>query len=193
MCNKFTVLSLLYIVIFVAVVQCEEDSSGLNGVLDNDGIPSASNFTGCLTLHAETQQCKHCCFAAGLASKMVVSIRADLAQVTDVAEGRTFGHNALKRLSFIFLPVMFTLGVISTLLMALAVISVKNLAIGVLLLIVSVSQAVSRLFLAAAPSPLVHLHPRAELLPAPVAAPWPAPGPLLSPWARSDNDATISD
>ncbi|XP_073948864.1 apnoia [Choristoneura fumiferana] len=148
MCNKFTVLSLLYIVIFVAVVQCEEDSSGLNGVLDN---------------------------------------------VTDVAEGRTFGHNALKRLSFIFLPVMFTLGVISTLLMALAVISVKNLAIGVLLLIVSVSQAVSRLFLAAAPSPLVHLHPRAELLPAPVAAPWPAPGPLLSPWARSDNDATISD
>ncbi|KAI8427659.1 hypothetical protein MSG28_002130 [Choristoneura fumiferana] len=42
---------------------------------------SASNFTGCLTLHAETQQCKHCCFTAGLASKMVVAIRADLAQV----------------------------------------------------------------------------------------------------------------
>ncbi|KAI8439730.1 hypothetical protein MSG28_013424 [Choristoneura fumiferana] len=41
---------------------------------------SASNFTGCLTLHAETQQCKHCCFTAGLASKMVVAIRADLAQ-----------------------------------------------------------------------------------------------------------------
>lgn len=35
---------------------------------------------------------------------------------------------------------MFTLGVISTLLMALAVISVKNLAIGVMLLIVAVSQ-----------------------------------------------------
>lgn len=60
--------------------------------------------------------------------------------ITDVDVGRTFGHNALKRLSFIFLPVMFTLGVISTLLMALAVISVKNLAIGVVLLIVSVSQ-----------------------------------------------------
>ncbi|CAB3223659.1 unnamed protein product [Arctia plantaginis] len=113
----------------------------------------------------------------------------------DTTVGRTFGHNALKRLSFIFLPVMFTLGVISTLLMALAVISVKNLAIGVLLLIVSVSQAASRLFFAAAsPSPLVHLHPRAEFLPAPaVPAPWPASGPLLSPWARSDNDATISD
>ncbi|KAI8431470.1 hypothetical protein MSG28_015987 [Choristoneura fumiferana] len=41
---------------------------------------SASNFIGCLTLHAETQQCKHCCFTAGLASKMVVAIRADLAQ-----------------------------------------------------------------------------------------------------------------
>ncbi|KAI8439907.1 hypothetical protein MSG28_001368 [Choristoneura fumiferana] len=41
---------------------------------------SASNFTGCLTLHAETQQCKHCYFTAGLASKMVVAIRADLAQ-----------------------------------------------------------------------------------------------------------------
>ncbi|CAH2245028.1 uncharacterized protein LOC120627686 [Pararge aegeria] len=112
----------------------------------------------------------------------------------DSSMGRTFGHNALKRLSFIFLPVMFTLGVISTLLMSLAVISVKNLAIGVVLLIVAVSQAVSRLFsAAAAPAPLV-FHPRAELLPAPaVPAPWPPTGPLLSPWARSDNDATISD
>ncbi|XP_072938832.1 uncharacterized protein apn [Epargyreus clarus] len=111
----------------------------------------------------------------------------------DLNVGRTFGHNALKRLSFIFLPVMFTLGVISTLLMALAVISVKNLAIGVILLIVAISQAVSRLFFAAsAPAPLV-FHPRAELLPAPVAAPWPAPGPLLSPWARSDDGATITD
>ncbi|KAI8434088.1 hypothetical protein MSG28_012233 [Choristoneura fumiferana] len=45
-----------------------------------DGIPRASNFTGCLTHHAETQQCKHCCFTAGLARKMVVAIRADLAQ-----------------------------------------------------------------------------------------------------------------
>ncbi|KAI8425779.1 hypothetical protein MSG28_011562 [Choristoneura fumiferana] len=44
-------------------------------------MPNASNFTGCLTLHADTQQCKHCCFTAGLASKMVVAIRADLAQV----------------------------------------------------------------------------------------------------------------
>ncbi|KAI8434612.1 hypothetical protein MSG28_003148 [Choristoneura fumiferana] len=45
------------------------------------GAPSQrSYFTGCLTLHAETQQCKHCCFTAGLASKMVVAIRADLAQ-----------------------------------------------------------------------------------------------------------------
>lgn len=60
--------------------------------------------------------------------------------IPDTSVGRTFGHNALKRLSFIFLPVMFTLGVISTLLMALAVISVKNLAIGVMLLIVAVSQ-----------------------------------------------------
>ncbi|CAG9578840.1 unnamed protein product [Danaus chrysippus] len=112
----------------------------------------------------------------------------------DTGVGRTFGHNALKRLSFIFLPVMFTLGVISTLLMSLAVISVKNLAIGVVLLIVAVSQAVSRLFAGAvpAPAPLV-FHPRAELLPAPAPAPWPVNGPLLSPWARSDNDATISD
>ncbi|KAI8440837.1 hypothetical protein MSG28_009148 [Choristoneura fumiferana] len=39
------------------------------------------NFTGCLTLHAETQQCKHYCFTAGLASKMGLAIRADLAQV----------------------------------------------------------------------------------------------------------------
>ncbi|KAL0880740.1 hypothetical protein ABMA27_001952 [Loxostege sticticalis] len=148
MCNKLTVLTLLYVTIFVAVVNCED-----------------------------------------AASDRVVDYLSK-----DASVGRTFGHNALKRLSFIFLPVMFTLGVISTLLMALAVISVKNLAIGVMLLIVAVSQAVSRLFLAApAPAPLVHFHPRAELLPAPVAAPWPAPGPLLSPWGRSDNEATISD
>ncbi|XP_028173002.1 uncharacterized protein LOC114361965 [Ostrinia furnacalis] len=148
MCNKITVLTLLYVTIFVAVVKSEDAASG-----------KVMDFMG-----------------------------------KDMSVGRTFGHNALKRLSFIFLPVMFTLGVISTLLMALAVISVKNLAIGVILLIVAISQAVSRLFFAAsAPSSLVHLHPRAELLPAPVAAPWPAPGPLLSPWARSDNDATISD
>ncbi|KAI5643423.1 hypothetical protein NE865_04599 [Phthorimaea operculella] len=105
-------------------------------------------------------------------------------------------YYTLKRLFFIFLPVMFTLGVISTLLMALVVISVKKLAIGVMLLIVTVSQAVSRLFLAAAPPPAPFVfHPRAELLPAPLAAaPWPAPGPVLSPWARSDNDGTtISD
>ncbi|CAK1540456.1 unnamed protein product [Leptosia nina] len=111
---------------------------------------------------------------------------------TDNGVGRTFGHNALKRLSFIFLPVMFTLGVISTLLMALAVISVKNLAIGVMLLIVAVSQAVSRLFSAAAPAPLV-FHPRAEVIPPALPAPWPVNGPLLSPWARSDNEAVISD
>ncbi|KAL4715493.1 hypothetical protein ACJJTC_009119 [Scirpophaga incertulas] len=148
MCQKITVLTLAYVVVFIAtVVNCEQEPKGIVDFLNKDG-----------------------------------------------SVGRTFGHNALKRLSFIFLPVMFTLGVISTLLMALAVISVKNLAIGVILLIVAISQAVSRLFFAAsAPSPLVHLHPRAELLPAPVAAPWPAPGPLLSPWARSDNDATITD
>ncbi|XP_045495261.1 protein apnoia [Colias croceus] len=111
----------------------------------------------------------------------------------DISVGRTFGHNALKRLSFIFLPVMFTLGVISTLLMALAVISIKNLAIGVVLLIVAVSQAVSRLFSIAAPAPVV-FHPRAEpVLPPALPAPWPVAGPLLSPWARSDNDAVISD
>ncbi|XP_026732294.1 uncharacterized protein LOC113497109 [Trichoplusia ni] len=146
MCNKLTLLTLTYVVIFVSVVNCDN-----------------------------------------VEAKDLLS--------EDVSVGRTFGHNALKRLSFIFLPVMFTLGVISTLLMALAVISVKNLAIGVMLLIVAVSQAVSRLFFAAAsPSPLVHLHPRAEFLPAPaLPAPWAAPGPLLSPWARSDNDATISD
>ncbi|XP_022123203.2 uncharacterized protein LOC110998740 [Pieris rapae] len=109
----------------------------------------------------------------------------------DNSVGRTFGHNALKRLSFIFLPVMFTLGVISTLLMALAVISVKNLAIGVMLLIVSVSQAVSRLFSAAVPAAPLVFHPRAEVLPPALPAPWPVNGPLLSPWGRSDNEAII--
>lgn len=39
MCNKFTVLSLAYVVVFVAVVQCE-DSSGLSG-----GVVNGNNTT----------------------------------------------------------------------------------------------------------------------------------------------------
>ncbi|VVC89940.1 unnamed protein product [Leptidea sinapis] len=133
-------------------------------------------------------------FAFTVVSCENVSENAELDYLsTESGVGRTFGHNALKRLSFIFLPVMFTLGVISTLLMALAVISIKNLAIGVVLLIVAVSQAVSRLFSAAIPPAPLVFHPRAEVFPPAIPAAWPATGPLLSPWARSDNDAVISD
>ncbi|KAI8431677.1 hypothetical protein MSG28_016156 [Choristoneura fumiferana] len=49
------------------------------------------NFTGCLTLHAETQQCKHCCFTAGLDGG---AIQADLAQALATPQtGMRHKHN----------------------------------------------------------------------------------------------------
>lgn len=46
-------------------------------------------------------------------------------------EGRTFGHHFLKRISFAIIPAAFVVGVITTLLAALTVVSIKGLGVGV--------------------------------------------------------------
>lgn len=45
--------------------------------------------------------------------------------------GRTFGHHFLKRISFAIIPAAFVVGVITTLLGALTVVSIKGLGVGV--------------------------------------------------------------
>lgn len=45
--------------------------------------------------------------------------------------GRTFGHHFLKRISFAIIPAAFVVGVITTLLAALTVVSMKGLGVGV--------------------------------------------------------------
>lgn len=46
-------------------------------------------------------------------------------------EARTFGHHFLKRISFAMIPAAFIVGVITTLLAALTIVSMKGLGIGV--------------------------------------------------------------
>lgn len=55
-------------------------------------------------------------------------------------EGRTFGHHFLKRMSFAMIPMMYKLGMMTTLLITLTIMSTKGLAVGVLLLILAISQ-----------------------------------------------------
>lgn len=47
------------------------------------------------------------------------------------SEARTFGHHFLKRISFAIIPAAFVIGVITTLLAALTVVSIKGLGVGV--------------------------------------------------------------
>nr|XP_029730237.1 uncharacterized protein LOC115267392 [Aedes albopictus] len=84
----------------------------------------------------------------------------------DVAEGRTFGHHFLKRMSFAVVPTAFVVGVITTLLSALTVVSMKGLGVGVILLVLAVSQIIAR---SANPIPLAP--PVAYAAPAPPSVP----------------------
>ncbi|XP_053950972.1 protein apnoia [Anastrepha ludens] len=85
---------------------------------------------------------------------------------SDVAEGRTFSHHFLKRLSFAVIPGAFVIGVITTLLAALTVVSMKGLGVGVILLILAIGQMLSRAipqvhaaaYTAPAPVPVVYSH-----------------------------------
>lgn len=88
--------------------------------------------------------------------------------------GRTFGHHFLKRISFAMIPAAFTVGVITTLLAALTVVSMKGLGVGVILLVIAVGQILAR------------------AIPQPVYAPQPAAAPLPVIYARRQ-EAAISD
>lgn len=59
-------------------------------------------------------------------------------------ESRTFGHHFLRRISFALVPGAFVVGVITTLLAALTVVSIKGLGVGVILLILAIGQMLSR-------------------------------------------------
>ncbi|XP_017084376.1 protein apnoia [Drosophila eugracilis] len=63
---------------------------------------------------------------------------------TDVEESRTFGHHFLRRISFALVPGAFVVGVITTLLAALTVVSIKGLGVGVILLVLAIGQMLSR-------------------------------------------------
>ncbi|EDV93152.1 protein apnoia [Drosophila grimshawi] len=85
----------------------------------------------------------------------------------DVTESRTFGHHMLRRISFALVPVAFVVGVITTLLAALTVVSIKGLGVGVILLVLAIGQMLSRALpvhaaaaytAAPAPLPVVYSH-----------------------------------
>ncbi|XP_039451281.1 protein apnoia [Culex pipiens pallens] len=100
-----------------------------------------------------------CCLMASMAWA------AEEEEQQEVAEGRTFGHHFLKRLSFATVPAAFVIGVITTLLSALTIVSMKGLGVGVILLVLAVSQILARSFPTALPPP-------------PITYAAPAPGPL---------------
>ncbi|TMW53286.1 hypothetical protein DOY81_001586 [Sarcophaga bullata] len=104
---------------------------------------------------------------------MCVMFNAVLCQQTtdsetaDVSESRTFGHHFLKRMSFAVVPGAFVVGVITTLLAALTVVSMKGLGVGVILLVLAIGQMLSRALpqvhaaaytAAPAPVPVVYSH-----------------------------------
>ncbi|KAH8312016.1 hypothetical protein KR044_009046 [Drosophila immigrans] len=79
----------------------------------------------------------------------------------DLIESRTFGHHFMRRISFALVPGAFVVGVITTLLAALTVVSMKGLGVGVILLVLAIGQMLSRALpvhaaaaYAAAPAPL---------------------------------------
>ncbi|XP_067626728.1 protein apnoia [Eurosta solidaginis] len=104
-------------------------------------------------------------FAAMLSEALCKNIAED--NTSDVAEGRTFSHHFLKRMSFAVVPGAFVIGVITTLLAALTVVSIKGLGVGVILLVLAIGQMLSRAIpqvhaaaytAAPAPVPVVYSH-----------------------------------
>ncbi|ALC46236.1 CG15887 [Drosophila busckii] len=85
----------------------------------------------------------------------------------EMEESRTFGHHFLRRISFALVPGAFVVGVITTLLAALTVVSMKGLGVGVILLVLAIGQMLSRAlppvhaaaaYAAPAPVPVVYSH-----------------------------------
>ncbi|XP_061399866.1 protein apnoia [Musca vetustissima] len=101
-----------------------------------------------------------------ISAVMCDTIPSDETTEGDVAEGRTFGHHFLKRMSFAVVPGAFVVGVITTLLAALTVVSMKGLGVGVILLVLAIGQMLSRAiptvqaaaYHAPAPVPVVYSH-----------------------------------
>lgn len=81
-------------------------------------------------------------------------------------EGRTFAHHFLRRMSFAIVPAAFVVGVITTLLAALTIVSMKSVGIGSILLVLALGQFIARSFPTSqsyqAPLPLVYAHSRSE-------------------------------
>ncbi|XP_034484969.1 protein apnoia [Drosophila innubila] len=86
---------------------------------------------------------------------------------SDLTESRTFGHHFMRRISFALVPGAFVVGVITTLLAALTVVSMKGLGVGVILLVLAIGQMLSRALpvqaaaayaAAPAPVPVVYSH-----------------------------------
>uniref|UniRef100_A0A182W0J8 Protein osiris 22 n=1 Tax=Anopheles minimus TaxID=112268 RepID=A0A182W0J8_9DIPT len=104
-----------------------------------------------------------------LCAVFCLACAAETTNEADVMEGRTFGHHFLKRISFAMIPAAFVVGVITTLLSALTVVSMKGLGVGVILLVLTISQVIARSFPAPLPPPV----------PVAYSAPAPAPIPLV--------------
>ncbi|KAL5283442.1 hypothetical protein ACFFRR_005991 [Megaselia abdita] len=87
---------------------------------------------------------------------------------SSVSEARTFGHHFLKRISFAIIPGAFVIGAVTTLLAALTVVSMKGLGVGVILLILTIGQLLSKSLPhvhaapLAAPLPVVYSHTHAQ-------------------------------
>ncbi|XP_067004506.2 uncharacterized protein [Anabrus simplex] len=60
-------------------------------------------------------------------------------------DGRTFGFGARKRLMMALLPMMYKMGVMTTMLGGLIILTLKGLAIGVILLVLAMSNLVAKL------------------------------------------------
>lgn len=75
---------------------------------------------------------------------------------------RTFGHHFMKRMSFAVIPGAFVVGVITTLLGALTIVSLKGLGVGIILLVLAIGQMLSRTL------PHVHAAPAAFAAPPPL-------------------------
>ncbi|XP_044008366.1 protein apnoia-like [Aphidius gifuensis] len=62
---------------------------------------------------------------------------------SSISEGRTFGH---KRTQFMLIPLIFKMGVMMTLMVFLTVISMKGLAVGVMLLVLKLSAIFGKFY-----------------------------------------------
>ncbi|KAG5671190.1 hypothetical protein PVAND_001401 [Polypedilum vanderplanki] len=87
---------------------------------------------------------KNFIFAAVIVLCFASAVLCDDDDVSDVQESRTFGHHFLKRISFAIIPAAFVVGMITTLLGALTVVSMKGLGVGIVLLILTIGQMIAR-------------------------------------------------